>query len=337
MALAVAFAGACTSADSAESVRQRGYRGVVLEPPLEKPEFTLTDTDGRPYDFAAETEGKLALVFVGYTHCPDVCPVHMANLAAVLKQMPQVEARSEVVFISADPERDTPERIREWLDTFSPRFVGLRGTPEEVHRVERALNLPRSVVPEDGGNEYAVGHAGQVIAFSPDGVARVVYPFGTRQTDYAHDLKRLIQGSGAAAAGMSVPRAYVVAPIGDAPAAMYVSVSNPSGAPDTLLAVETPAAERAELHEQTRTGDVMRMRRLEALEVPARGTLAMAPGGRHVMLIGIEQALVPGETVPVQLTFSRAGRVTAEARVISYGEVEEVLGPMSGPASHGGH
>src|SRR5690606_37022371 len=127
----------------------------------------MTDTRGEPFDFRRETEGKLTLLFVGYTHCPDVCPVHMASIAAVLRRMPEVAGRTRVVFVTADPERDTPERMREWLNHFSPSFVGLRGTREEVHRLEDALQMARSVVPEGAVGEYAVGHAGQVVAFSP--------------------------------------------------------------------------------------------------------------------------------------------------------------------------
>lgn len=182
----------CGPDASADAANQRGYRGIVFDPPLPKPDFTLTDTEGEPFDFRRETEDKLALLFIGFTHCPDICPVHMANIAAVLDQMPEVAARTEVVFITADPERDTPERLRDWLNAFDRGFVGLRGTSEEVHRIEDALHLARSIVPDTAAEEYTVGHAAQVIAFSPDGSAHVVYPFGTRQEDWAHDLPRLL-------------------------------------------------------------------------------------------------------------------------------------------------
>lgn len=188
--LAACEAGGAPGADAA---RHLGLHGVLLEEPLARPDFILTDTQGEPFDFRSETEGKLTFVFVGYTHCPDVCPVHMANLGAVLRRMPELESQVQVVFITADPERDTPERLREWLDAFSPRFVGLRGPAEEIREIESALDLPYSMVPEGAGEHYPVGHAGQVIAFSPDGPARIVYPFGTRQVDYAADLPRLVR------------------------------------------------------------------------------------------------------------------------------------------------
>ncbi len=168
------------------------YHGLVLEEPLPKPDFTLQDTDAQPFDFRRETDGKLALLFVGYTYCPDVCPIHMANLATVLDELPKMAEQTRVIFITADPKRDTPERLRAWLDAFDSRFVGLRGSPEEVHRIEDALKLPHSVLSDTTAAEYDVGHSALVLAFSPDGPARVVYPFGTRQADYAHDLPRLL-------------------------------------------------------------------------------------------------------------------------------------------------
>lgn len=176
--------------------RAGDWSGRELPDPLPRPDFTLTDTGGRPYDFRAETGGKLTLLFFGYTHCPDVCPVHMANIAAVRGDLPTDVVRSmEVVFVTTDPERDTPERLREWLNGFDPSFVGLRGSREEVNAIERSLGLPPSVVDtveaEGGGEEGFVGHAAQVLAFQPDDTARMAYPWGTRQRDWRRDLPRL--------------------------------------------------------------------------------------------------------------------------------------------------
>lgn len=188
----------CTPSAEREAVqraRETGLRGTVLPEPLPKPDFTLPDAHGRPFPFREETEGRLALLFFGYTHCPDVCPVHMASLAAVLADLPyQTRRRIRVVFVSTDPERDTPERLREWLGRFDARFVGLRGPLEEVNRIQAHLKLPPAVRGDPSAGDYLVGHAAQVIAFTPDGLGRVAYPFGTRQADWAHDLPRLAAG-----------------------------------------------------------------------------------------------------------------------------------------------
>jgi protein SCO1/2 len=195
LALGAAGCGAGSNGQSAaERVKATGFRGIMLERPVEKGDFTLTALDGQPYHFRAETEGFITLLFFGYTSCPDVCPVHMANLAAVIKDLPwSVRTQIRVVFVTTDPERDTPARIREWLDAFDPQFVGLTGSREEVNRIQTGLGLPPAVSQDRPGGGYAVGHASQVLAFGRDNIARLAYPFGTRQADWAYDLPKLVR------------------------------------------------------------------------------------------------------------------------------------------------
>jgi protein SCO1/2 len=171
-----------------------GWRGTVLPQPLDKVSFTLTDTQGRPFDFRRETDGRVTLLFFGYTNCPDVCPVHLANLGTVLRRFPyDVRSRVRVVFVTTDPARDTPEMMRAWLDRFDRDFVGLRGDSAEVARIQAELSLaPAARGPAGEDGRYAVGHAAQIIAYTADDRAHVVYPFGTRQEDWLSDIPRLL-------------------------------------------------------------------------------------------------------------------------------------------------
>jgi protein SCO1/2 len=172
----------------------------VLPYPIEKPDFTFADVNGQPYDFRRETAGFVTLLFFGYTSCPDICPVQMANIGAVLRDLPAETARRiKVVFVTTDPERDTPERMRAWLGAIHPAFVGLRGPLDEVHAAEQVLLLPQSVVEaphgapaHEGTPGYFVGHATPVVVFSADGLSRLMYPAGTRQQDWRRDLPRLV-------------------------------------------------------------------------------------------------------------------------------------------------
>jgi protein SCO1/2 len=169
------------------------YRGSIMPRPQQKVDFTLTDTDGEPFDFRAETEGYVTLLFFGYTYCPDVCPVHMANIAAVLDDLPfEVRRQIKVIFVTTDPERDTPERLRLWLDNFDTSFIGLRGSRDEVNEIQVALGLPASVIEKTENGGYVVGHSARVLAFTKDNLAHIGYPFGTRQADWAHDLPLLV-------------------------------------------------------------------------------------------------------------------------------------------------
>jgi protein SCO1 len=162
-------------------------QGEVVDPPQPKPSFALTETSGEPYRFDEQTEGKLALLYFGYVNCPDVCPVHLAQIAEVFDRLPDVARDTVVVFVSVDPGRDSPDEIRRFLDNFDTRFVGLTGTRTELDEAQTAAGVPPAVLGE-GSDEYAVDHAGWVIAYGPDGLHRANYPFGTRQSQWANDL-----------------------------------------------------------------------------------------------------------------------------------------------------
>ncbi len=168
---------------------------MLLPDAVEKVDFTLTATDGTPFSFSRETDGFVTLLFFGYTNCPDVCPIHMANLAAVLAKLPpDVSNQIKVVMVTTDPDRDDPERLRSWLHGFDRSFIGLTGPLDEVNEIQQTLRLPPATRASTA-DEYTVGHASQVVAFTTDNLAHVVYPFGTRQHDWAHDLPLLVRST----------------------------------------------------------------------------------------------------------------------------------------------
>ena len=183
---------------AAERTPPGGWHGALVEPALSKPEFTLTATDGTSYSFRERTRGAVTLLFFGYTSCPDICPVHLSNIAAVLDRMPvSAQDSVRVVFVTTDPERDTPAKLRAWLDNFDHGFVGLRGSVDEVNRIQALLGLPAAVreAADRGADSsaYSVGHGAQVLAFTADDSLRVRYPFGVRQREWAEDIPRLLR------------------------------------------------------------------------------------------------------------------------------------------------
>jgi protein SCO1/2 len=190
---AAAIAAAC--GDRAARVpAPTDFHGVGMIPPIAKPDFTFTATDGKPFDFRARTSGKLALLFFGYTNCPDVCPVHAANVAAVLRDLSWADRqRVMFVFVSTDPARDSLPAIRAWLDHFDSSFVGLRGPIDSVNALALKLMLPGAALEQKAKDgTYGVGHSAVVLAFSADDSARVMYPFGVRQQDWAADIPKLL-------------------------------------------------------------------------------------------------------------------------------------------------
>lgn len=172
------------------------WAGTVLGAPLTKPDLVLSDTSGRPYDLRAETAGTTTILMFGYTNCPDVCPINLASLGAALDELGDNRSSGiRVVFVTVDPARDTPEVMRRYLDQFDVNFVGLTGTPEQIAAAQAAADVPGAVTdPQTTRDGYTVGHASQLIAYQPDGQARIVYPFGTRQSDWTRDLRRLLAG-----------------------------------------------------------------------------------------------------------------------------------------------
>jgi protein SCO1/2 len=173
----------------------KGLRGVVQSPGQAKPDFTLNDTSGNPYGLVSQTRDQVTLLYFGYTNCPDICPTHMANVAAALHQLPaSVTSRIKVVFVTTDPKRDTASVLRTWLDHFDPSFIGLTGTADQVNAAEAAAGLPPSGTEALPNGGYAVDHAAQVDVFTSDNLDHVVYPAGYTAKDWVNDLPKLVQG-----------------------------------------------------------------------------------------------------------------------------------------------
>ena len=198
------------------------YHGVEPEPVPERPAFQLTDLAGRRYDFVAETRGTPTLVYFGYTNCPDECPTAMADIATALRQTDAaLRDEVQVVFITTDPERDTPAVLRDWLAGFSTRIVGLTGTPDEIAAAQQAAGISAAkkggVVPTLPGrpNEhahqagtaphshsrplgYSVEHANVIFGYDAADRLPVLYPGGVTPADIAADLPVLADPPAAA-------------------------------------------------------------------------------------------------------------------------------------------
>ncbi len=337
------------------------WRGTALASPLARPSFELTDMHGERYDFVSRTEGRVALVFFGYTHCPDICPLHMAHIAAALRGMsPDDRSLVTTHFVTTDPERDTPERLRTWLASFDSSFVGLTGTAEELTRVQGLFNLrpaAREYVGPDSAN-YFVSHAAHVFAFARDGHAYTVYPAGTDQGDWANDLVLLARdasGAGTRRAlaaqararvlqvapsevstmsmgGVFVTRMAVAEPVDRNAAAAYLTLRNDTPQEDTLLGVIADVAESVEIHETVEEGSMRRMMAVPRLVIQPRSDMRLEPGGRHLMLMKLQRQLVAGDSVTLTLTMARVGAMEIRAAVMPRSEVGKALSVTEPPA-----
>ncbi|MEV5987333.1 SCO family protein [Streptomyces sp. NPDC052051] len=206
VALTVSACGADSGSDSpvtqvsAESGSDKP--GTVLDQPFEKPDLVLTDTHGKKYDLRAETKGKPTLIYFGYTHCPDVCPLTMNNLAVAKKaveqnkQLTQAQKDSlRIVFVTTDPQRDTPSALGTWLKGIDPDVVGLTGDFPTIQAGARTLGISIEAPKKEKDGKIVSMHGSQVIAFSPKTDAGyVVYGEDTTVDDYTKDLPKIIKG-----------------------------------------------------------------------------------------------------------------------------------------------
>ena len=163
-----------------------GYAGLHLADPYQKPEFTLTDSTGAAFDFAQRTAAGPTLLFFGYTHCPDICPTTMADIAIAMRTVDQaVAAQTNVVFVTTDPSRDTPEVLAEYLGQFdadlATSFVGLSGEQGQIDEAQLAAGVPQA---EDNGQL----HSSLLLLYGTDGEADVAFDAENTAQDIAHDL-----------------------------------------------------------------------------------------------------------------------------------------------------
>jgi protein SCO1/2 len=154
-------------------------------------DLSMVDQDGRPRvlkDYA----GKVLVVFFGYTQCPDVCPTSLAELAQVMQTLGSDASRVQVIMITVDPERDTPEVLKQYVQTFNPAFVGLTGTPEQVKQAASSFKVYYAKVPAKDGTGYSMDHSAAFYLLDGKGEARVLAGNGSDVDTLTHDIKALL-------------------------------------------------------------------------------------------------------------------------------------------------
>ncbi|AWZ05609.1 MULTISPECIES: SCO family protein [unclassified Streptomyces] len=169
---------------------------TVLERPFDKPDLVLTDATGKPWNLREQTKGKPTLIYFGYTSCPDVCPLTMSNIAVAKKALPKADQdKLQVVFITTDPARDTPETLRSWLKGQDPAFTGLTGDFATIQAAARTLGIGIEAATTDANGNVVSMHGAQVIAFSPKtDEGYLLYGESTTVDDYTKDLPKIAKG-----------------------------------------------------------------------------------------------------------------------------------------------
>ncbi len=154
-------------------------------------ELALPDADGKPRTLA-DFKGKVTVVFFGYTQCPDVCPTTMIDLAQVKKAMGPDGDKIQGVFVTLDPERDTPDVVGMYVKAFDPSFVALRGTPEQTKAVAQHFKVFYSRVAGKTPTSYTIDHTAGSYVFDREGKVRLFMRHGAKAEDVVADLKKLL-------------------------------------------------------------------------------------------------------------------------------------------------
>lgn len=165
---------ALTACSTADAPGEPPLAGAAIGGP-----FTLTDQDGRRVS-ESDFDGRYRLVYFGFSYCPDVCPIDLQAIGAALRQFeaedPARAARVQPLFITTDPERDTPEVLKPYVSAFHPRLIGLTGSPEEIADVARAYGIYYASRAEEGASDYLVDHSRVAYLFGPDGAPIEILP-----------------------------------------------------------------------------------------------------------------------------------------------------------------
>jgi len=170
------------------------FRGSVIDPPAPATDFSLKDQNGQAFQLS-DQRGKIVLMFFGYTNCPDVCPVTLAQFKQARAQLSQQADRVRFVFITVDPERDTAEKMKTYLGAIDPTIIGLGGSQGELEQVWRAYGVYRQKQPGQSQDEYAdlLEHSSRVYLVDTQGNLRVTFPFGLVPDDVEQDVRYLLR------------------------------------------------------------------------------------------------------------------------------------------------
>ncbi len=170
------------------------FHGAVINPPLPVTDFALQTANGETFRLS-DAKGKIVLLFFGYTSCPDVCPTTLAIFKQVYERLGEDAQKIAFVMITADPDRDTPEKVAEYVARFNPEFIGLSGSLSNLEPIWKQLGV--FVEKQDSGSAagYLVSHTSSIYVLDPNGGLLMTFPYGTTAIDMADDLTELSKQS----------------------------------------------------------------------------------------------------------------------------------------------
>jgi protein SCO1/2 len=157
-------------------------------------DFRLTDHNGQVRTLA-DFKGKVVAVFFGYVHCPDVCPTTLSDFAAALQQLGPLAERVQVIFVTVDPQRDTPDLLKQFVPAFNPSFLGMVADTETLKQLAKEYKVVYQKTSVKGADDYLIDHSAGTYVYDPQGHLRLLMPYGSSPDAIAQDLKTLLAPS----------------------------------------------------------------------------------------------------------------------------------------------
>jgi protein SCO1/2 len=178
--------------DTSSGARPAVVKATVLNPARPLPEISLIDQAGAEFD-GSRLKNRWSLVFFGFTRCPDVCPTTLGTLAQVAKSLADLPAgqRPQIILVSVDPQRDTPEQLAPYVQFFDPSFTGLTGTQHAIDSLTRALGVPVGI-RKTGDGDYTVDHSAAIFLIDPQGAMRALFSTPHESAVIADDYRRIV-------------------------------------------------------------------------------------------------------------------------------------------------
>lgn len=171
--------------------RPHTFHGTVIQSPETSYDFTLTSAKG---DVSlSDFRGKLVLIYFGYTFCPDICPATLANVGQSLRELGAKADDVQLIMISLDPERDTPEKLAEYVTHFHPSFIGVTGTQDELAKIASLYGIFYEKTAGTDNTGYLLNHTATLLVIDREGYLKLVFPFGVTVPEIVDDLKYMLR------------------------------------------------------------------------------------------------------------------------------------------------